>query len=105
MAELNPETCEGCGICTARCQVDAIRLEGGRAVVDPGRCLGCGLCVTTCPTGSLRLARKPQPEQPHVPRDVVDSAIRLGQARGKMKWPALAWMVLRSKIDRLLART
>ncbi|HNS50933.1 MAG TPA: 4Fe-4S binding protein [Anaerolineae bacterium] len=104
VAVVNAETCEGCGICTARCQMDAIRLDGKRAVVDPGRCLGCGLCVTTCPTGSLRLARKPEFEQPLVPRDVVDSAIRLGQARGKMRWPALAWMVLRSQMDRLLAR-
>jgi NAD-dependent dihydropyrimidine dehydrogenase PreA subunit len=103
VAALNPETCEGCGICTARCQMDAIRLEGEKAVLEPGRCLGCGLCVTTCPTNSLRLARKPASEQPLVPRDVVDSAIRLGQARGRMKWPALIGLFVKSKVDRLLA--
>jgi electron transport complex protein RnfB len=103
VAELNPETCQGCGTCAERCQMEAIRLDGGRAVLDPDRCIGCGLCVTTCPAGSLNLRRKPESAQPHVPKDVVDSAIKLGQARGKMKMASLVGMVIKSQVDRLLA--
>ena len=102
VAEVNPDACEGCGICTGRCQMEALCLEEGHAVLDAGRCIGCGLCVTTCPSGSLRLRRKPDSEQPRVPGDVVASSIRLGQARGKMGWAELAGMMLKSKIDRLL---
>jgi hypothetical protein len=38
-----------------------------------------------------------------VPRDIVASSIRLGQARGKLNRVTLAKMLLKSKLDRLLA--
>jgi len=101
VVEVEPETCEGCGACTERCQMEALRLVEGLVVLEDGRCIGCGLCVTTCPAGALRLRRKPDSEQPYVPRDVVESSVRLGQARGKMGWPELAGLVVKSKVDRL----
>jgi len=102
-ATLNPATCLGCGACTGRCQMEALHLDDGQAVLDPDRCIGCGLCVTTCPSGSLRLARKPESEQPHVPRNIVESTIRLGQSRGRMSVGELVGMQVRSVVDRLLA--
>jgi electron transport complex protein RnfB len=103
VAALNTDTCEGCGVCTARCQMEAVRLDDGKATLDLDRCIGCGLCVTTCSTGSLTLVRKPEAEQPYVPRDIVDNYIKIGQARGKMGMSELLGMVVRSKIDRLVA--
>jgi electron transport complex protein RnfB len=103
VAEVNLETCAGCGTCTERCQMEAVRLNDGKVVLDVDRCIGCGLCVTTCPTESLSLRRKPESAQPLVPKDVVDSAIKLGQARGKMTTPGLVGMMVKSKVDRLLA--
>jgi NAD-dependent dihydropyrimidine dehydrogenase PreA subunit len=103
VAEANLETCEGCGTCTERCQMEAVRLDDGKVALDPDRCIGCGLCVTTCPTDSLSLRRKPESAQPLVPKDAVDSAIRLGRARGKLTTPGLVGMMVKSKVDRLLA--
>jgi hypothetical protein len=34
----------------------------------------------------------------------MESATRLAQARGRMSGPAMAWMQLKSKVDRLLAQ-
>jgi ferredoxin len=98
-------TCDGCGTCTTRCQMDAIRLGDDLfAAVDLDRCIGCGLCVSTCPTDSVRLIRKPEDEQPYVPRDIVETTIRLGQARGKLRMRNLVAMQVQSKADRLRAK-
>ena len=100
---LDAETCAGCGTCELRCQMEAIYLDNGKAALDLDRCIGCGLCVTTCPTESLSLRRKPEAEQPYVPKDLVDTNIKLGQARGKLTTGGLVGMLVKSKVDRLLA--
>jgi len=101
-AEADAESCNGCGVCVKRCQMDALRLEGEKVVLDTSRCIGCGLCVSTCPTKSLKLVRKLEP-QPEIPSNVIESAIRLGRTRGKLKTADMIKMQLKSKIDRLLA--
>jgi ferredoxin len=103
VAVLEADACEGCGLCETRCQMEAVWLDDGRAVLDPDRCIGCGLCVTTCPAEALSLARKPEAQQPTVPKDITETYIRLGRARGKMGMGDLAGMLIKSKVDRLLA--
>ncbi|MCP4516628.1 MAG: 4Fe-4S ferredoxin, partial [Delftia sp.] len=50
-----PERCIGCGTCTREvCFVDAIRLQGERAVISDA-CRGCGRCVSVCPQGAIEL--------------------------------------------------
>jgi ferredoxin len=61
------ESCQGCGTCVDRCQMNALILEGEKVVLNSPRCIGCGLCVSTCPTGSLTLVRKPTSEQIKMP--------------------------------------
>lgn len=102
-AHLDTTNCKGCGLCTKRCQMGAIRLAEEKAGLDAGRCIGCGLCVSTCPTHSLSLVRKPRSEQAEVPRDHIRAAIKLAQARGKLGLGELVMMQVRSKLDRLLA--
>jgi Pyruvate/2-oxoacid:ferredoxin oxidoreductase delta subunit len=104
VAALDAETCTGCGTCELRCQIEAIVVDNGKAALDQDRCIGCGLCVTTCPTESLSMVRKPEAEQPYVPKDLVDTNIKLGQARGKLSTGGLMGMLVKSKVDRLLAR-
>jgi ferredoxin len=103
VARLDTETCQGCGTCVERCQMAAVYLDNGQAVLDLSRCIGCGLCVDTCPSDSLSLVRKPGAEQPSVPKDIVENLINVGQARGKLGVGELVGLQVRSKVDRLLA--
>jgi len=102
-ASLNIDTCKGCGLCTMRCQMEALHLDNKKSVLDVDRCIGCGLCVSTCPTHSLSLVRKPKAKQPYVPKDIIETNIKLGKARGKLGVGKMIGMQLRSKMDRLLA--
>jgi Fe-S-cluster-containing hydrogenase component 2 len=83
--------------------MDALSMDNEKAVLDLNRCIGCGLCVSTCPTLSLSLVRKPKAEQPYVPKDIVETHMKLGKARGKLGVRKMVGMKARSKLDRLLA--
>ncbi len=83
--------------------MEALHLNDKKAVLDLNRCIGCGLCVTTCPTHSLSLVRKPKRKQPYVPKDMMDTNIKLGKARGKLGVGKMIGMQVRSKLDRFLA--
>jgi len=84
--------------------MDALSIHDKKAVLDLNRCIGCGLCVSTCPTHSLSLVRKPKMKQPYVPKDIVETNIKLGKARGKLGIGKRVGMQVRSKLDRLLAQ-
>jgi electron transport complex protein RnfB len=103
VATSNSDTCEGCGVCVKRCQMDALRLEDDVAVLDIDQCIGCGLCVSTCPTESLTLARKPESDQASVPGNMIEAYVKLGRERGKLSKLGLVQMRMKSKLDRLLA--
>jgi ferredoxin/DNA-binding Lrp family transcriptional regulator len=102
-AVVDAEACHGCGICVDRCQMAALTMDGEVAVLDEGRCIGCGLCVSTCPSDAIVLHRKPASEQPRVPRTIEGTYLRLARQRGKFSPGEMAKMVLKSKVDRLLA--
>jgi len=60
VARIDPDLCNGCGLCASSCQFQAIgsrSVAGGDTVagVDPKRCYGCGLCRQHCPTGAIGL--------------------------------------------------
>ena len=99
----NPDACIGCETCLDRCQMEALRIEMDHVVLDRDRCIGCGLCVSTCPADALTLIRRPESEQMKVPRDMVQAAIQLGKARGKLGSGKLISMLIKSKVDRFLA--
>jgi ferredoxin len=101
-AVLDVEICDGCGTCETRCQMEAIWLDNGNSALNQERCIGCGLCVTSCPTEALHLERKPEAEQAYIPKDMVDTTVRLGKARGKLSNADLVTMMVKSKVDRLL---
>ena len=99
----NQDTCDGCSICLDRCPMDALTIEDFKSIVNLDRCIGCGLCVTTCPTDSLQLVRKPEKEQPPVPKSNVQNHINLGRKRGKLNVSKMVMMQVKSKVDRFLA--
>jgi len=93
--------CSACEACIERCQMEAITLVNGTVSLNLERCIGCGLCVSSCPSGALSLVRKAEP--PSIPKDTVSNYLKMAQARDKLGILRLAGMLLRSKIDRLLA--
>jgi electron transport complex protein RnfB len=103
VASLDAEACTGCETCLDRCQMEALSIVDGVATLDLGRCIGCGLCVSTCPAGALALTRKPASQQEPVPADYDRAMIRLGEARGTLTKTGMVRMLVRSKVDRLLA--
>jgi len=64
VARVDANTCQSCGTCETRCQMDAIRTDHGPTEVDLARCIGCALCVSTCPSGAMRLEEKASPRVP-----------------------------------------
>ncbi|MBU1195815.1 MAG: 4Fe-4S binding protein [Proteobacteria bacterium] len=56
LAQVDPDTCIGCGECEDHCYSDAITLtEDSIAAVDETRCIGCGACAHLCPVDAIRL--------------------------------------------------
>ena len=51
---LNKERCVGCTNCIKRCPTEAIRIQGGKAVIAPERCIDCGECIRICPHHAKR---------------------------------------------------
>ena len=102
LASHDPGSCLVCGVCVDRCQMDALKIEAGEIRLDADRCIGCGLCVSSCPAGSLSLVRKPESEQPEVPKNIIEAYTKLGKARGKITTSGLIKMVVKSKVDRIL---
>ena len=71
-ATVKADDCIGCEICLDRCQVSAITMIDGIAVIDRNKCLGCGLCVTTCASEAIKLIPRPAEEQTTPPDNFGD---------------------------------
>ena len=88
-AVVDPNICNGCGVCQERCQVGAVAVSQlkQKAVVDLDRCLGCGNCVASCPTEALSLLKKPgQVRPPRTREDLYDIIMANKKGRlGKLK--------------------
>ena len=52
---IDKEKCTGCGSCVDACPVDALKLDGDKAVVDEDTCIDCGTCVDECPVEAISL--------------------------------------------------
>ncbi len=70
-AEVDPDSCIGCGICEDRCNMDAIHIEDAIAQVGKTKCIGCGVCVPTCTSEAMKLYKKEEEIIP--PRNTMDA--------------------------------
>jgi len=88
-AKVDRDTCEGCGACEKRCQVNAVRIAEKKqpAAVNLDRCLGCGVCVPSCPTQSITLVKKSGEVRPPKTREALNEIIMAGKKGrlGKLK--------------------
>ncbi|MBU4243724.1 MAG: 4Fe-4S binding protein, partial [Proteobacteria bacterium] len=64
LAEVDQETCVGCGLCAEKCQFKAIGFRGGMAFIRAKRCMGCGVCVEACSKDALSLRLAPEKGEP-----------------------------------------
>lgn len=79
-ADLDPESCIGCGMCVKKCQTNAMTLETDKeqhikAVVNQHRCIGCGHCVTSCPVKALTLNPRKHQVQPPDSREALNAIL------------------------------
>ncbi|MFH1821034.1 MAG: 4Fe-4S binding protein [Methanobacteriota archaeon] len=51
---VDPDLCNGCGVCERVCVYDAIKVHEGVTKTDKEACFGCGLCATMCPTRAIK---------------------------------------------------
>jgi MinD superfamily P-loop ATPase len=58
VAEVDPDRCEGCGLCAETCRFGAISL-GPVCRIDAIACEGCRACSHACPTGAIRMRPDP----------------------------------------------
>lgn len=56
---IDPEKCNGCGLCVNACHEGAIGLKDGKAVLlRDDYCDGLGDCLPACPTGAIRFEQR-----------------------------------------------
>lgn len=85
VVEADTEICVGCETCQERCQMEALSMEDEKVALNADRCIGCGLCVSTCPSGALRLVRKPQDQQPEIPKNQMEAHSMRAEIRARAR--------------------
>jgi len=80
---IDPDKCQGCGICLRACPTDAI--SGGKRmvhIIDQSKCIRCGTCLEVCPTRFSALLKVsgeevPVPSEPVAVTGVKSTAVAI----------------------------
>ncbi len=57
LANVDEDSCIGCGTCVEMCPMETIDLENSIAHVNKDKCIGCGVCAHHCPEEAIQLVR------------------------------------------------
>jgi pyruvate ferredoxin oxidoreductase gamma subunit len=52
---VDPEICNGCGVCEMFCPDSCLMIVDKQAIVDYCFCKGCGICAQTCARGAVEM--------------------------------------------------
>lgn len=55
VAIIDPQYCQGCGICEQVCRFEAVQTSDGTFWIDSITCDGCAACVYQCPEDAIRM--------------------------------------------------
>lgn len=91
---IDPDKCDGCGLCVTVCGDNSIMLKDGKAVAGDNPvfgCIGCGHCMAVCPTGAISITGRTLspadmfPLPPAGDASGYDQLIKLLQRRRSMR--------------------
>lgn len=83
-AQVDQESCTGCGTCETRCQMDAIDIIDGISNIDLDRCIGCGVCVPTCPETAIELIKKEEKDQTIPVKNTVEMYLNIAKRKAEL---------------------
>lgn len=52
--KVNADECVGCETCVPECPVEAITMNGDKAVIDQSKCTQCKACIGSCPVEAIK---------------------------------------------------
>lgn len=76
------DECNGCEVCSDRCQIKAIRMEGDYPVVNEEFCIGCGVCAHFCPSDAMKMEEREKKVIP--PKTYKELMVRLMKEKGRL---------------------
>jgi len=82
IAQVDEESCLGCGKCNDRCQFSALSVPETICEVDSNLCVGCGVCCIACEEGALSLASRNPEGRTTPPASVQEWGIQKASSRG-----------------------
>ena len=88
IVRIDPEKCDGCGLCAPDCAEGAIQVIDGKArLVAENLCDGLGNCLGACPNGAIIIEERPAEEfdEAAVRAHLQEQADRDGVNQGKSK--------------------